>query len=372
MKIGLQRDKITTKILAMYKFIINREWLLAVLLTLVIVTVGSIIGIENNKIALFNPSPVSRYVTEPTNKLSFLANWDGVDYINIAKHGYSSPSLTNFFLLYPIILNLVNKIISSPLISGLIISWTFMVGAIYYYLKVIKLFFQVEDNLEAVKAVFLFILFPSSVYLMAVYTESLFAFLSLGAIYYALQRRYFIASFLTTLACVTHVNGVFLLILVGLILIEQKEKLRNVFIGLVIGSIGMISYMGYLWAHYHNPFEFISAQHNHGWLRHSLFSHLNSFSGVDFIFALVTIAAVIYWWKRRKSFAIYSFLYLLIPLIGGQFGGFPRYTLMIFPLQFMFYDYFRNEKLGYQIVLILFSIGWTYILLQFAAGYIVS
>jgi len=45
---------------------------------------------------------------------------------------------------------------------------------------------------------------------------------------------------------------------------------------------------------------------------------------------------------------------------------------MIFPIQFMLYDYFRKKKLGYQIILILFGISWTYILLQFAAGYIVN
>ncbi|HUY53016.1 MAG TPA: mannosyltransferase family protein [Candidatus Dormibacteraeota bacterium] len=287
-------NKIRSILLDLSKFIVQREWLLAIFLTLAIIVISSIIGIENNKIALFNPLPVSRYTAESNNGLSFLANWDGVDYINIAKHGYSSPRLTNFFFLYPVILNLVNKIISSPLISGLIISWSFMLGAVFYYLKIIKLVFKIDDNLEAVRATFLFILFPSAVYLMAVYTESLFAFLSLGAIYYALQRKYLKASFFTTLACVTHINGIFLLILVGLILLEEKEKLRNVLISLVIGSVGLISFMSYLWIRYHNPLEFISAQHDHGWLRHSLFSRLSSFSGVDFILVIITLTAVIY------------------------------------------------------------------------------
>lgn len=355
-----------------YKFIVTRELLLAIVVTLAIVIIGSVISIENNKIVQLNPVSVSRYTSEPNNKLSFLANWDGVDYINIAKNGYSSSRLTNFFPLYPMIIRLVNKIISSPLITGLIISWVFMVGAIYYYLKVIKLFFEVDDNLEALRATLLFVLFPSALYLMAVYTESLFAFLALGAIYYALKKKYLATALLSALATVTHTNGVFLLILVTLILIEEKEKLKNVLVTLIIGSLGLVGYMVYLWVHFKNPFDFIAAQHDHGWLRHSLLSRLGSLSTLDIILGVTIIITIIYWWKRRKSFAIYSLLYLLIPLVGGQFGGFPRYTLMIFPIQFMLYDYFRSKKLGYQLLLIVFSVGWTYLLLQFAAGYIVN
>ena len=368
----MSAGKVKIKFSKLFKYISNRDWLIAILFTIGIVMVGSFIAIENNKIVALNPVNVSRYTAEPNNKLSYLGDWDGIDYMNIAKSGYFSSRLTNFFPLYPIILNLVNKIVRSPLVSGLIIAWVFLAGTIFYYLKIVKLLFKTDDNLEALKAALLFILFPSAIYLMAVYTESLFAFLALGAIYYALKKKYLKSSVMAALAGATHTNGVFLLVLVALILIEEKEKLRNVFITLVVGSLGLISFMGYLWIKFKNPLEFIAAQHDHGWLRHSLISRLSSFSSVDFLCAILIIASAIYWWKRRKSFAIYSLIYLLIPLIGGQFGGFPRYTLMVFPIQLMLYDYFKNKKLGYQLVLILFTIGWTYVLLQFAAGYIVS
>jgi hypothetical protein len=181
-----------------------------------------------------------------------------------------------------------------------------------------------------------------------------------------------VAGLLTSLATLTHINGVFLVLLTSLILIEEKEKLKNVAISFVIGCLGIISYMIYLWSKYHNPFEFIAAQHDHGWLRHSILGQLGSFSVVDYILAITIIVSIIYWWRRRKSFAIYSFFYLLIPIIGGQFGGYPRYALMAFPIQFMLYDFFRNKQLAYQIMLIIFSISWAYFMLEFAAGYIVG
>jgi len=247
-----------------------------------------------------------------------------------------------------------------------------MIGAIFYYLKVIKLLFKVDDNLEALRACLIFLLFPAAFYLMAVYTESLFAFLSLGAIYYALKKRYLVAGLLTALATLTHINGAFLVILVVLILLEEKERVRNIVISFVVGCLGLIAYMAYLWAKYRNPFEFIAAQHDHGWLRHSILGSLGDFSAVDYILVIVIIMSIIYWWKRRRSFAIYSFFYLLIPIIGGQFGGYPRYSLMAFPVQFMLYDYLKDKKFAYQLILILFSIGWTYFMIEFAAGYIVG
>ena len=355
-----------------WRFISSNDWLIAVLLTLFIVLSGSILSVENNKHSKLNTITVSRYTSESTKKLSYLANWDGVDYINISKNGYSSFRLTNFFPLYPTIINLVNRLIRSPLISGIIVSWSFMVGAIFYYLKTIKLFFKVDDNFEALKAVLLFLLFPSAIYLTAVYTESLFAFLSLGAIYYALKKRYLVSGILTLFAGLTHINGIFLAVFIALILFEEKQKLKHVFYYFLIGCSGLISYMAYLWVKFHNPFEFIVAQHDHGWLRHSFISHLGSFSVNDYILALAIILSVIYWWKRRKSFAIYSFFYLLVPIIGGQFGGFPRYSLMAFPLQFMLYDYFKNKKIGYQILLVGLTIAWAYFMLEFASGYIVG
>lgn len=364
-------DRLKLKFNKLSKFILKRDWLTAIIVTISIVFIGSLIGIESAKTSVLNPTTIASYRSEPGNRLSFFANWDGVDYINIAKNGYSSYRPTNFFPTYPILLSFVNKLIVSPLISGLIVSWVFLAGAIFYYLKITRILFK-EKGIESIRAVLLFVLFPTAFYLTTVYTESLFAFLALGAIYYAIQKRYLIAGLLSALATSTHLNGVFLLILIGLILLEEKEKLKNIFITLVIGSLGLVSYMLYLWAKFKNPFEFITAQHQHGWLRHSLLSQITTIPKLSILCVILIILAAVYWWRKRLSFSIYSLSYLLIPILGGQFGGFPRYTLMIFPIPFMFYDIFKKNKLGYELVLVLSSIVWIYLLLQFAAGYIIN
>ena len=373
MRIQEKLDKSKSESVKAGNFILGHEMLLALLLAVLIVVLSSVIGIENNKVAFINTAQYAHYLAGPHNILKFLANWDGADYLTISTQGYSSTSLTNFFPLYPLLIHIIAKVINSSLVSALIVAWAFLIGAIYYYLKIIKLYFKVTDNVEALKATLLFVLFPTSVYLIAAYTESLFAFLSLGAIYYALQRKYILTALFAMFATATHPNGIFLLLLSGLILIEEKERIRNVFITLIVGSLGLVSYMVFLLFRYHNPLEFlVRAQQDHGWFSTLLISRLGSFNNINFVFAIAVLLAAIYWWKRRKSFAIYSGLYLLIPLVGGQFGGFPRYSLVIFPLQFMIYEYFRDKKLAYQIIMIMFSVSWTYITLHYAAGYVVG
>jgi len=364
--------QLKSKCSELYKLAIGREWILAILLAAGVVIVGLVIGLIGKTVIAVNQPHYIHYLLEPHNKLSFLANWDGVDYINISRHGYTSNFSTGWLPLYPILIFIVDKIINSSLMSALVIAWASLIGAIYYYQKIIKLFFRVTTNIKALKAVLFFILFPSGIYFIAAYTESLFAFLSLGAIYYALKKKYLPSALFVMLATATHITGIFVLVLVALILFEEKDRIRNIVITLCAGSLGLISYMTFLLIRYHNPFEFISAQRDHGWLHTTLLSRLSNLSAIDIIVAAALVLTVVYWWKRRKSFSIYSALYLLIPLVGGQFGGFPRYSLMAFPLPFMLYDYCRNKKLLSYGVLVVFFLCWTYILIRFVAGYVVS
>ena len=367
-KIKINKNKFNNAV----DYIINHELLLSLLVVIISVAVGSFLGYQSNKNIISNPINLVHYSLEPYYRLSFLANWDGVRYISIANHGYSIPFLTGFFPLYPILILVVSKLLGSALVSALIISWVCLFGAIYYYIKIIKLYFKLNDNIEALKGTLLFVLFPSGVYLIAAYTESLFALLSLAAIYYAFKRRYILVGLFSMFATATRINGAFVLLLVAIILFEEKEKLKNIFITLVIGIIGLLSYILFLMTKFKNPLEFIGAQKDHHWLQSSLLSKLSTIAAIDYFLLIAVVWTTVYWWKRRKSFAIYSASFLLIPLVGGQFGGFPRYCIMLFPMQFMLFEYFRKKTFVYTLILIFFAISWTYILLQYSAGYVVS
>jgi len=361
-------QKIKADVLRWRRFISRREILLAIFVTVVVIIVGVGLGWENNKVVPVNADPAARYTQEIHNHLSFMANWDGPDYINLAQHGYTQVVQTSFFPVYPLAIRLVNQVVSSPLVSSLIVSWLCLVGAIYYYLKIIKKLYGVRDNLEALRGALFFILFPTGVFLIATYTESLFAFLALASIYYALRKRYLMAAPFLLLATATRVNGLFVLALVVLLLWEQKEKLRNILATLVIGSMGMLSYMVYLANRFHNPIAFVTAQKDHGWLKYGYADFATELVSINGLFLLAIAVSVLYWWPRRKSFAIYSLLYVAIALLGGL-GGFGRYALMAFPLQFMLYELQRPKRLGYPLVIALFGIGWVFFMLRYAGGY---
>lgn len=355
-----------------YKSIIANDLSLVIALGIILIIVGLIIGLAGSLNITLNTTKHARYLLDPHDRLSFLANWDGVDYLSIARHGYSTEFLAGWLPVYPILISVVDKILNSYLISALIISWASLIGALYYYLKVVKLYFKMQSNREALQAVLLFALFPTGVYLISVYTESLFAFLSLGAIYFALRKKYLASALFTMVATATHINGIYILLLILLLLIEKKESLKHLITTAVIGSLGLLSYMAFLLFKFSNPLAYLTAQRDHGWLHGSLLQHLGGLGVFNYVLALTVLLTTIYWWKRRKSFSIYAGLYLLIPLIGGQFGGFPRYSLMIFPLQFMLYEYSQEKKFVYPAIMMLFGVFWVYIVARFAAGYVVS
>jgi len=337
-----------------------------------LVVAGLTLGAFNNHITMIAHMPGLHYVVEPHNPLSYTASWDAVDYISIARHGYTSLFWVNWFPLYPITIHTLDYVVPSPLLSALFIAWASLVGAIYFYIKIARRIFHLEGELEPLRALIFFVLFPTAVFLIAPFTESLYAMLALGAINFALKRRYVWASLFCLLATATHVTGLAVVALVGLILLEERVKLTKAIVTCLIGSIGLVAYMIFLQATYHDPLAFLKTQSiYHNWTNNTYANLVTSLQLSNLVFIILSIVAAVYWWNRRRSFSVYSLLFLLIPLVGKQYGGFDRYILMAFPMQLMFYGHFRHRK-SYLFVVMLFTMVWTYYLLQYFGGYIGS
>jgi hypothetical protein len=351
------------------RFIVNNEVALAIVMAIVVICLGVFWGWYNNRIVPVNYIKISHYWGEPHNPLSFMSGWDGPLYLQIAQHGYKNAVWSNFFPLYPAIIGIVNKVIPSVLDSGLIVAWTALVGAIYFYIKIVKRLFHVSDNLEALRALLFFVFFPTGVFLIATFTESLFAFLALGAIYFALKKQLIPTALFAAFCTATHVNGIAVLLLLALILWEEGIKRINIVLTILIGSTGLLFFMLALFIRFHNPFLFITAQTLHGWLKGS-YSNVFSADLFNLLFILGLLLAAIYWWPRRKSFSVYALTFIAIPIVGRQFGGFNRYVLMAFPLQLMLYGYLRDKKTAYALAMVFFGAAWAYFTLQYAGGYV--
>ena len=107
---------------------LNRDFLAALILAASMVIMGAVLGFFNNQIVTKYPEPGYHYDLEKHNLLSFMANWDGPDYIHIAENGYSSNFWINWFPAYPMAINIVHRVVLSALDSALLVSWVCLVG----------------------------------------------------------------------------------------------------------------------------------------------------------------------------------------------------------------------------------------------------
>ena len=362
---------IKVKIIKACEFIYKDDVWLSVLIAFTVIGIALFIGWDNNKLIPVFPNPHYHYLS--SNPLSFISNWDGPNYLKIARHGYTNYFYTSFFPLYPLLIKAFSYLFNSYLLSALFISWSCFIGAVYFFIKNLRTMGILDENTNGLKPAMFLVLFPTAVFFVATYTESLFAFISLLAIYLTLRKKYLWLPLLMLLVALCHITGVFVVLLIALMLLEQKAKIRYMIMELSGGVLGLLGFMAYLKYRFNNPFAFFSSQtHLHGWFLHSYLSLITKASLLNLVFVVLIILAAIYYWNKKRGFAIYSLLFLLIPIAGKQFGGFNRYVLMAFPIQFMLYEYFKNKKAAYPYVLALMAIVWTYTVLQYAAGYIGS
>ena len=311
-----------------------------------------------------------------------LANWDGGHFLGIAKFGYSENFQYAFFPLYPILINLVSKITGSFLAAGILISivTTFLTVNLLYQL--VSMEFSKE---YAKKAVLAFLLFPTSFYLLTVYTESLFLLLAIATFFFARKNKIFIATITAALASGTRLAG--LAVVLGLfIYVYQRGGLNRKNWFVIFASLGFILYSFYLYQHTGDPFYFVQAESN--WQREMVvpgLAFVESFKKLtipgfiaqnfniflDFVFAVFGIGII---WKifRKLSidYAIFALVSFMLPLFSPTLAALPRYMLTIFPI-FLVLSFYKNKYLvfAYQIFATLFLAGFA---ILFISGYWVS
>ena len=101
--------------------------------------------------------------------------WDTSHYIEIAEYGYDfDPILSVWPPLYPFLIKLLSYLVEPTILSALIISnFFFFLGLLFLYLLV-----QKTHNEEVAKrTLFYTVIFPTSFFFIAGYTESIFLFL---------------------------------------------------------------------------------------------------------------------------------------------------------------------------------------------------
>ncbi len=137
------------------------------------------------------------------------ANFDGVHYLEIAKHGYLQTDLIQaFFPIFPLLMRVLQLVVNDFILSGLLLSNAALIGVMYFGYKLCSQWF---NSAAADHFLLVLLTFPTAFYLGAVYTESLFLLLILAGCWYYGLKKNLISGLLIGLSSGVRLAGVMLL-----------------------------------------------------------------------------------------------------------------------------------------------------------------
>lgn len=194
-----------------------------------------------------------------------LGRWDSVWFLQIAAEGYDDGARTAFFPLYPLLVRIAGAPFGSGLIGGAVLSTVLLGVALVLLHRLVALD---HDRAVARNAVLVTALFPMSFFFSAVYSESLFLALSIGAIYAARRGRWAEAGLLGMLAATTRSAGVLLLVPLAMIYLwdaarprlATRRPLRPDALWLALVPLGLAAYCALLALGGHDPLSPFRAQ----------------------------------------------------------------------------------------------------------------
>jgi Mannosyltransferase (PIG-V) len=204
----------------------------------------------------------------PLGRLNIWAHWDGAWYSRIAAEGYETYASTAFFPLYPLLMRSFAELFGGPLSLGALSLWGVLISlaalpfALYFVYRI------AEDGWgprTAQGTVLALAFFPTSFFLNAVYTESLFLALSAACIWAVRVRKdLLLGCALAAFAAATRNVGVFLVVPLAYEWLRggvgREYGWGRAVACLAVAPSGLLWYAAYLWLRSGNPFLFYSAQ----------------------------------------------------------------------------------------------------------------
>ena len=186
------------------------------------------------------------------------ARWDSVPYLAIAEHGYGgvkgSPA---FYPLYPWLVGGLGRAFGGHFVlAGVVVS--FLAGAVGFVL----LFKLTNDKLglRAARTTLLYLaIFPMSLFLQAVYAESLLLCFTVAAFFAAERKRWWLAGAMAGLAFLTRPTGFALGLPLALLAWRAAPRARA-FLGLAIAPVLFLVFPVVLRTQLDDPWAFAHAE----------------------------------------------------------------------------------------------------------------
>jgi hypothetical protein len=307
--------------------------------------------------------------------LDRFAHWDSYHFVRIAERGYLPPGLPccdqAFFPGYPLLVAALRPVAGGNAVAaGLIVSVVASVVAAGLVWALARA--QGSSRAVANRAVLLLGLAPCAVFLVAVYTESLFLALSVGAWLCATRRQWWWAGLLAAGACAVRVNGAFLVVALAVAYVGQlhgagepagaggasqasRWSLGHRWrrpgadaLALLLPALPVVGYLAFL-HHLTGSWDAWRQAEDQGWHRVTAWpwqglasavqavaaapSWQLAFSrGLDVATVVLASAAVgVLVWQRRWSEAVYHGLSVGVVACSTVWVSAPRYALAWFP-----------------------------------------
>ena len=287
--------------------------------------------------------------------LPFL-NFDGRNYLDIAVSGYFQKgeyNLRAFFPLYPLLVRLIYGFFKiNPVYSGILVSFLSSLAFIFILYKLVEADY---GDKKAFRVIAAFLVFPTSFFMLAFYTESVFLLLVILCFLSLRNKKRLVAAILAAMASATRITGLALFPVLAYDSYNHFKKNGKINLSFLISPLGFVAYSVYSFITTGDFLAMISGQN--GWGKPLgltgpfyafKYAITNILSGPKltydspFVYPVIvlefflTILIIIFLIRSRKKlkaeYWIYSLFSLLVILVGGFLSSAPRYFLVIFPI----------------------------------------
>ena len=326
----------------------------------------------------------------PSGSMNIWSHWDGEHYVTLAMGGYlHAPDNVSpaFFPMYPLLLRSFAELFGGPISKEALSVWAPLISLLFlpfalYFVYQIAL--EVWDEPVARGTVLILAFFPTTFFLNAAYTESLFLALSAGSVWAMRVRKdLLLACVLAGFAAATRNVGIFLVVPLMYEWIKDVERFRWRGVYLLLAPGGLFVYMVYLWVRFGDPLLFYTAQESWGrhatgpldtasrawgaavegasrlldpdlWAHPTLSNAANQLAGASnffnlgfFVFAMIVLLAGSRY--LPLSLTVYGLLLVAPAALFGTPGsplmGTARYVLVAFPVFIVLALLFKNKVL---------------------------
>lgn len=269
---------------------------------------------------------------------------DALWYVRIVQHGYSFSthhlSSIAFYPLYPLLVKSLSLLIGNAFVAGMVASTTCLFGAIFLLHA-----WMADRNMgtKTPAAVLCFLFFPWSLFYVAMYSESLYLLLVLGAFLWYERGQWWLAALCTFLLALDRPTGILIVPALATLFYQRPTRTFAALAPLATGLAGVGLFAGYQAIALGSPTASWQAATVPPWSRgfrqavldvtlHARPGFPTWYVGFMLAIGLLVLATVPVVYRRLgAAYALFAALTVILPAASGL-TSLERYVITDFPI----------------------------------------